>query len=1809
MNSSDNRNSGIPMKIERLRNKLLDLSYRNPLLSTKLDSSRSSYIRVVDELPDVLFSRLHNQGEFTFKPLPPLPLEENPGDEERAEFQDRLAEAHVNDPDYIKDIEEIDPSDEDAFIKEQKAERELRDRIRSELGMPPRRSQDQPLAEHARKHGIFPNYDLPSQSEKKEHVDDLIQTLLLPDRLERAARRLIRKNKEWQEETGINVMHAAFGFLEWTDPASNKNTFSPLVLLPVRIEEKKTTGEAQLRVKGEEESSERNNALAEKLRRDFNIELPPYGSNHSIEDYIEEVARVPHGSIRHWRVRRYIAFGVFPSMRLAMYNDLNIAEGGFSNNIVNRILGENQNAAQLVSYADDYKVDNPSIESQVSILLDRADSSQFSTMVEIAKNIDLAVEGPPGTGKSQTIVNVIGAALADGKKVLFVAEKMAALEVVRSRLKHLGMEEFTLPLQPNRSSRKQVMDSLRKRLEMVPEDPPENYEKKKLEFEKVRDDIGRYIDLISKEYGGTGLTIHQIIGLGIRTGERLKSLPRGMDDFELDSPTDKDQIEKIKEIANRLEDDWKSIENARAIWRRLNIETRDKFTLDNIRSWVAEISAVYGEIDGLHKKLVDLGFRDILVEPMSLPVRQLKDLDQIQPPRNLHSLVDNREGIENLRELLKIQRDLDRLRAQMKEAFKDPFEDTLPSRLREMKQTLYKIRKEQGGNAGNLGQLREKQEALLREYEKKTKNLADLADKDPLISTWRIKTLISAAQILDETDEGVLSLRNNAVSDPKERLLIEKDLKTGGELTEECKQLEEFFHTEKISDADEISELATTLRSGGFLSFLSPKYRAARRRYMNFSKENRFDRGNAVERVLRLAQWSSRKKNFLERQCLRSAFGEYFRGVETDFQTLEKLLDYYRRVEKELGYSENREARDFLFAAAPDLLRSVQAAKPEWLADVRDKQMTVAGLAEELDRRYEGLRQRNERMGRFGEMSARLKSENVWLLTPNELFRLADLAEKHTSLRKNLEENPLRRPLEDQLEGAVERNEIIEKNLDIADTLLENPRWTEILRKIMIRGNLVEAAKCAEELLGKLKKANDEARNLRERTGIDLEELLLGKNYSEIAEYLATSSKDEKGIARQANYSATLGEIEGEGMGRWIQKLLNSDRGLEGLAEILEAIIARALVNRINREHPEILRDYSGKRLDVLREHLAKADKNLLESSRRHLRDKLIRDASPPEGNGKGRVSTHTELCLINREINKTKRHIPLRDLIRRARSALLELKPCWMMSPLAVAQYLERDGEKFDLCIIDEASQMTPENAMGALMRAKQIMVVGDTNQLPPSNFFRKMISDEDGNEDENVLEESILEMANQAFAKRQLRWHYRSRDDRLIRYSNHAVYDNNLIIFPSPNQELKNGRTGVSLVKVEGNYRTGANVAEAKVVIERTLRFMKEQPHRSLGVVTMNKKQQDLMEEQFQYALKNNPEAIEYVDRWNSHKEGLESFFIKNLESVQGDERDVIFISTVYGAERPGEKVAQRFGPVNGIAGKRRLNVLFTRAKEQIVTFSSMDTNDITAKNPGAEMLGGWLEYCATGILDSGRVSSGVKEPESDFEAHVGERIMALGYEIECQVGVGKYRIDIGVRHAEWPHGFLLGVECDGATYHSSRSARERDCYRQEILEGLGWHLHRIWSTNWFNDQGSEIEKLRLRIEETLAERKRKLEEEETARLFAASPVEHEEQSGADAEASLWMSPEEGNLEDGLNVVEIGDRVHIVDLDSQSKWNFLLTAGEDNPVGGTISVKQPLGEALLGSELGEEVEFLVNNRIHLVTVEKIIKPESSFA
>ncbi|TDX26019.1 AAA domain-containing protein, partial [Modicisalibacter xianhensis] len=313
-------------------------------------------------------------------------------------------------------------------------------------------------------------------------------------------------------------------------------------------------------------------------------------------------------------------------------------------------------------------------------------------------------------------------------------------------------------------------------------------------------------------------------------------------------------------------------------------------------------------------------------------------------------------------------------------------------------------------------------------------------------------------------------------------------------------------------------------------------------------------------------------------------------------------------------------------------------------------------------------------------------------------------------------------------------------------------------------------------------------------------------------------------------------------------------------------------------------------------------------------------------------------------------------------------------------------------------------------------------------------------------------------------------------------SFFRQSVVIFPTAAKQGRN--LGVSLVPIkDAVYADSYNRREAQVMVERIIQHMTEHPKQSLGVVVLNKKQQELLSDEYQAAAQQSTAAQKFEAHWEHERDGLEPFFIKNLENVQGDERDCIFIGTVYGPDEHG-KVMNRFGPISGQTGRRRLNVLFSRAKERIVTFSSMTPDDIRVTQPenqgGAWMLKKWLEYAYNGHLDTGDAT--FKEPDSDFERHVISVIRSLGYNVDPQVGVQGFFIDIGVRHPDYPYGYLLGVECDGATYHSSKSARDRDRLRQEILEAKGWTLHRIWSTDWFTDPFREREKLAEVLEKRL-------------------------------------------------------------------------------------------------------------------------------
>ncbi len=450
-------------------------------------------------------------------------------------------------------------------------------------------------------------------------------------------------------------------------------------------------------------------------------------------------------------------------------------------------------------------------------------------------------------------------------------------------------------------------------------------------------------------------------------------------------------------------------------------------------------------------------------------------------------------------------------------------------------------------------------------------------------------------------------------------------------------------------------------------------------------------------------------------------------------------------------------------------------------------------------------------------------------------------------------------------------------------------------------------------------------------------------------------------------------------------------------------------------------------------------------------------------------MNAHREqAAVVQREARKKARHMPVRTLLREAPEVLTALRPCWMASPLSVSQLLGTDRQYFDVVIFDEASQILPEAAVPALMRAPQAVVAGDSKQLPPTTFFA--VGVEEGSEDEGGASEgfeSLLDLMGSCAESWPLQWHYRSLDESLISFSNRWIYDQSLVTFAGPG-----GPPCVSHELVEGRPIDGqeeSSSEEVLRVVEVVLKHATMRPNESLGVIALGMKHQN----RIQLAVDRAREGRSDLDPFFS-EERKEAFFVKNLERVQGDERDAIILSVGYGKDRAG-KMVYRFGPLLHKGGERRLNVAITRARKRMTLVSSFSHRDMDpdrCHGEGVVLLRRYLEFMASGgavLGDTGRTHTEM----NPFELDVYQRLSASGIPLESQWGVSKYRLDLAAKHPQEPGRFVLAIECDGASYHSAHTARDRDRLRQEHLEALGWRFHRIWSTDWFQRRDEEIER----------------------------------------------------------------------------------------------------------------------------------------
>lgn len=491
------------------------------------------------------------------------------------------------------------------------------------------------------------------------------------------------------------------------------------------------------------------------------------------------------------------------------------------------------------------------------------------------------------------------------------------------------------------------------------------------------------------------------------------------------------------------------------------------------------------------------------------------------------------------------------------------------------------------------------------------------------------------------------------------------------------------------------------------------------------------------------------------------------------------------------------------------------------------------------------------------------------------------------------------------------------------------------------------------------------------------------------------------------------------------------------------------------------------------------------------------------------KANGESEMGVLSGQLRRQRSHMSIRALVQKIPNLLPRLKPCLLMSPMSIAQYMDAGHAPFDLVVFDEASQIPVWDAVGAIARGRQAIIVGDPKQLPPTSFFQREDDEIDMDEELVADQESILDECLAArLPQLHLRWHYRSRNESLIAFSNHHYYENNLLTFPSPHL-----RQGVSFRYVPGVYdksKSRTNRIEADALVKEMVRRLLDPVLSSLsiGVVTFSQAQRDLIADLLEAERRNHPEIERFFDPENPDR-----VFIKNLENVQGDERDAIFFSVGYGPDAAG-KVSMSFGPLNRDGGERRLNVAVTRARKEVVLFSSLEPEQIDlarTRARGVQDLKCYMEYAKRGMAAIREAIS--RDPSTDFdspfEQQVYEALRAKGHMVHAQVGCSGYRIDLAVVDPECPGRYLLGIECDGANYHRSRNARDRDRLREMVLRGLGWEIARIWSTDWWQNAQAALTKVETAIAEALLRRTEKQEQPETTppeaclQQFARAPA----------------------------------------------------------------------------------------------------------
>lgn len=1677
---------------ENLRLRLLDLTKRNQLLNYGLSPRSKRFLQAIDCNLEFVHRRLAGEeGTLRIAPLPEP--DEIPAEERTEEFRAALNRSRATDLEYQSAIEAMEVAGQVNEAELEKLERVLKDRLREQLGLPSKPTlREVNKVEHARSLGIDPSLSLSPSSVK---FGDELQTLKFPDELKAALEKISGDAHLAEQEMGLSTLFLAFGFLEWYESeSSEKKVFAPLLLLPVQIEKQSIRGKPAFSISLREGGAEANLSLQKLLEQNFSRQLPDFQSFDdevisSVEAYLDKVVTAVEG-LKRWQVRRWLVLGNFSFGRHAMYADLDTQKWG---ELANRKLlssllrGSDQrdDGAPLPGIPEDYSIDEPEVEELAPFLIQDADASQHSALIDVMRGDNLVIQGPPGTGKSQTITNVIANAIACGKTVLFLAEKQAALEVVKRRLDRSGLGEFCLELHSGKVSPKAVIASVKERYELGTginvalaasrRDPI---------WRQAREEISSYLRALHRPEPD-GSTAFDLIWKAVHQASANGDIADDFRDVLLDAGLLRD-AGRIALLCSDLE-----------AWAALAQDFADMFGHPGSSRWAKVVLGDFPpyETPRLLQVLTSLRQRCLATQQITLQLEYLGIGDE-QDLNELVALDERLVAVPQFGLIAAIlELDLDDLEAALitkSELISIEAELSLVGDLRyrdltHLAPALSLLHTSVGGPLSNsppsaaFEQVTEDASRLqeIIEAAQGARTVLGVLGIDSSSTASHLSTAATAGKILATSPvrcwkwlSGLAGLDNASFVEAKKRW-------------QELLRLEDSwsrslrgYHPEMRPSVNELRGLAGILRRSGFSKVIASVTGALK---------------NAREYCLRLGIDASADKldslaahlvsvnAFESDPLLASKFGSAWNGLRTPFEELEEALHVTTSLNQSVqslpgGQLIVDQALVLSVAGLESLRNSVVALTRVVDLDPDSRaRLNETTLAQCLS----GLEARKSDLEHFLSLDSERLLANIDV--PLQLIKHAyQLLLRRNRILASFATHPT-------AQQATELG-INSINIDSTRTAIDWIRivrastTTEQVKTALMNAGMLEAREIIRRTARQWVEINaGRTREIEALTGFGMQQLatMLPNESLPIIDGLLESGEEISSfvVLRQSRLS-----LDAAGLDQFLQacdlNLLEPRR----VPAIFSALVSKRRAAQVRQVQELAFKN--GAVLEARRRAFAERDTAKIKNDRLFIRNKLLQ-AVPPTGSQSGPRKTWTDMRLLANEFPKVKRFTPLRQVLARAGAALKTLKPCFMMSPLSLAKFSTPGLIEFDLLVIDEASQMRPEDALGGMLRAKQVVVVGDAKQLPPTDFFSRAGGDQLGTgDDDDIDAESILDACETSFGKRRrLRWHYRSRCESLIAFSNNAFYDDALITFPM----AKPGSFSVQLVRMDGIYRNRRNPAEAAKVAEETITFMRhfadtpEADLPTLGVVAINTEQREFIEEELVRLWADDRLVETYLTK--SRSKG-EPFFVKNLENVQGDERDHVFISMTYGRKHGEQIVGQQFGPINRKQGHRRLNVLFTRARVRIGLFTSFGSADVRpneGSSDGVRALKRYLEYSETQGRALVRGIGG--EADSDFEVAVATRLRAKGYVVDLQVGVSSFRIDLGVRHPNHPEHFLAGVECDGATYHSSKSARDRDRLREDVLRSLGWNIVRVWSTDWFDNPALETEKLVRRLEELRA------------------------------------------------------------------------------------------------------------------------------